>query len=40
MSTKPSESWASDPSARGVRIELSPERTLLLPFDQFAYFGT
>lgn len=37
MNTKPPESWASDPNARGVRIELSPERSLLLPFDQFAY---
>jgi hypothetical protein len=37
MNTKPPESWASDPNARGVRIELSSERSLLLPFDQFAY---
>lgn len=37
MNTKPPESWASDPNARGVRIELTSERSLLLPFDQFAY---
>jgi hypothetical protein len=37
MSTKTPECWASDPNARAVRIELSPEQSLLLPFDQFAY---
>ena len=37
MSTKLPECWASDPKARGLRIEVSPERSLLLPFDQFAF---
>ncbi len=37
MSTKLPECWASDPNARGVKIELSAERSLLLPFDQFAF---
>lgn len=37
MSTKTPECWASDPRARGLRIELSPERSLLLPHDQFMF---
>ena len=37
MSTKTSESWASDPQARGLRVEISPERSLLLPFNQFSF---
>ena len=37
MSTKPPECWASDPNAHGVKVELSAERSLLLPFDQFAF---
>ena len=37
MNTKLPECWASDPNARGVRIEVSPELTLLLPFDQFLF---
>jgi hypothetical protein len=37
MSTKSPECWASDPKARGLRIELSPERSLLLPHDQFMF---
>ena len=37
MSTKSPECWASDPNAHGVKVELSAERSLLLPFDQFAY---
>jgi hypothetical protein len=37
MSTKPPESWASDPQARALRVEVSPERSLLLPFDQFTF---
>src|SRR6266705_2708784 len=37
MSTKSPEFWASDPNAHGVKIELSAERSLLLPFDQFAF---
>jgi hypothetical protein len=37
MSTKTPECWASDPNARAVKIEVSAEQTLLLPFDQFAF---
>ena len=37
MSTKPPECWASDPNAHGVKVEVSAERSLLLPFDQFAF---
>ena len=37
MNNKSPECWASDPNARAVKIEVSPEETLLLPFDQFAY---
>jgi len=37
MSTKSPECWASDPNARAVRIEVSGEQSLLLPFDQFAF---
>lgn len=37
MSTKTPECWASDPNARGLRIEISAEQSLLLPFDQFAF---
>lgn len=37
MSTKAPECWASDPNARAVKIELSAEQSLLLPFDQFAF---
>ena len=37
MSTKTPECWASDPQARGLRIEISAEQSLLLPFDQFAF---
>jgi len=37
MSTKPPECWASDPQARALRVEISPERSLLLPFDQFTF---
>jgi len=37
MSTKSSECWGSDPKAKGVRIEISEKRSLLLPFDQFLF---
>ncbi|MFO1452682.1 MAG: hypothetical protein U1F61_31235 [Opitutaceae bacterium] len=37
MSTKASECWTTDPNARAIRVEASPDRTLLLPFDQFLY---
>ena len=31
------EGWASDPNARALRIELNPDHTYLLPFDQFIH---
>jgi hypothetical protein len=37
MSTKPPEIWASDPQARALRVEVSPERSLLVPFNQFNF---
>ena len=37
MSTKTPECWASDPNAEALRIEVSPERSLLLPHDQFMF---
>ena len=37
MNTKTPECWSSDPNAHGVKIELSSEWSLLLPFDQFAF---
>jgi hypothetical protein len=37
MSTKTSESWASDPQSRALRVEISSERSLLLPFDQLSF---
>jgi hypothetical protein len=37
MNTKTPECWASDPQARGLRIEISAEQSLILPFDQFAF---
>jgi hypothetical protein len=37
MNTKPPECWANDPQARAVRVELSSDRSLLLPHDEFAF---
>jgi len=37
MSTKTPECWASDPQARGLRIEATPERSLLLPYNHFIF---
>ena len=37
MSAKTPECWASDPQAEALRIEVSPERSLLLPHDQFMF---
>lgn len=37
MSTKSPECWANDTQARAVRIEISPEQSLLLPHDDFAF---
>jgi hypothetical protein len=37
MSTKSPESWTSDPQTKGLRIEVSAERSLLLPHGQFIF---
>ena len=37
MNTKSPECWANDTQARAVRIEISPEQSLLLPHDDFAF---
>jgi hypothetical protein len=37
MSTKTPECWASDPQARGLRIEITAERSLLLPHNHFIF---
>ncbi len=37
MSTKSPECWANDPQARGVRVEISAEHSILLPHDEFAF---
>jgi len=37
MNTKSPECWASDPQARGLRIEVSAESSLVLPFEQFVF---
>lgn len=35
MNTKSAECWGNDPQAKGLRVEISAERSFLLPFDQF-----
>ncbi len=37
MSTKLPECYTTDPQARCLRVEISAARSLLLPFDQFAF---
>lgn len=37
MSTKPPECWATDPQARSLRVEISPDHSLLLPYDEFVF---
>ena len=37
MSTKTPECWASDQQARGLRIEITPEQSLLLPHNHFIF---
>jgi len=37
MNKKSPECWASDPQARGLRIEISADQSLILPFDQFVF---
>jgi hypothetical protein len=37
MSTKSPECWANDPHARGVRVEITADESLLLPHDEFVF---
>src|SRR5258708_35778437 len=37
MSIKSPECWANDPQARGVRVEISADHSMLLPHDEFAF---
>lgn len=37
MSAKPPDCYTVDPNADCLRVEISPTRSLLLPFDQFAF---
>ena len=37
MNTKSPECWGNDTQARAVRIEISPEQSLLLPHNDFAF---
>ena len=37
MNNKSPECWANDPQARAVRVELSSDRSLLLPHDEFVF---
>ena len=37
MSKKSPECWANDAQARGVRIEISADHSMLLPHDEFVF---
>jgi len=37
MDNKPPECFACDPRARGVRIDLSPQKSVVLPHEHFVY---
>jgi hypothetical protein len=37
MSTKSPECWANEPQARGVRVEILADYSLLLPHDEFVF---
>jgi hypothetical protein len=37
MSTKSPECWANDAQARGVRVEISADHSMLLPYDEFVF---
>jgi hypothetical protein len=37
MSTKSSECWTIDPQAHGLRVGVTSERSLTLPYGQFAF---
>lgn len=37
MNTKSPECWSVDPRARGLRVQLSPNHSFVLPFEHFIY---
>jgi hypothetical protein len=37
MDTKPPECFSTDPRARGLRVELSPQHSLVVPYEHFVY---
>ena len=37
MDNKPPECFACDPRARGVRIDISPQKSVVLPHEHFVY---
>jgi hypothetical protein len=37
MDNKPPECFATDARARGVRVELSPQKSIVLPHEHFVY---
>src|SRR5207249_2408918 len=37
MDTKPLECFGTDPRARGLRVDLSPQHSLVLPHEHFVY---
>jgi hypothetical protein len=37
MSTKSPECWANEPQARGVRVEITADYSMLLPHDEFVF---
>ena len=37
MSAKSPECWANEPQARGVRVEISADHSMLLPHDEFVF---
>ena len=37
MSAKSPECWANEPQARGVRVEISADNSMLLPHDEFVF---
>ena len=37
MSVKSPECWANEPQARGIRVEISADHSILLPHDEFVF---
>jgi hypothetical protein len=37
MDNKPPECFACDPRARGVRVDISPQKSVVLPHEHFVY---